>query len=91
MSVENVKYTGKERHTCAYYVCPFSSYLFLVIRGLLQCITVLAPPENVTEGKVREFMIARMDETTHDQRERPFKALGSERITKRFGRFLGFF
>ena len=43
------------------------------------------------EGKVRELMIARMDETTHDQRERPFKALGSERITKRFGRFLGFF
>ena len=45
----------------------------------------------MTEGKVREFMIARMDGTIQDQRERLFRALGSERTTKHFGEFLSFF
>jgi len=45
----------------------------------------------MTEGKAREFMIARMDATIQDQRERLFKAPDSERSTKRFGEFLSFF
>ena len=35
---------------------------------------MMKKPEDLTEGEVREIMIARMDATTEDERERLFKA-----------------